>query len=136
DTAKAKETLDDCITLPVASENLVMRAALYEVAKCNIFVSNGPAALCVMSDKPGLYFQNVYDKSNYFPETSKGHLHFCGFEAGGQWPIKTGQRIIWKPDHFDNIRDAWLEHMAPLFEENDNAIHEGGSEPVRLAVGA
>jgi hypothetical protein len=117
DTAKAEEGIEGFHTLPIASQNLIHRAALYEVAKANLFVSNGPSGLGVLSAKPSLLFQQILDDGAYWPETARGCSHFFGFEAGKQWPIPTGQRIIWKPDTFENIRDAWIEHMDPVIEK-------------------
>jgi hypothetical protein len=117
DTEKADEPIEGFHTMPSASRNLFHRAALYECAKANLFVSNGPSGLGTISQKPSLVFQQVWSKSSYFPETPAGFAHFCGFPAGGQWPIETGQRIAWATDTFENIRDAWITRIEPMFED-------------------
>jgi len=66
DTAKVEESLGEGLECcPPASVNLFSRVALYQCAKCNLFVSNGPAVLALLMDRPYLMFQQIVPNSNY-----------------------------------------------------------------------
>jgi hypothetical protein len=118
DTAKAQEKLTGWTTCPSASENLLVRAALYECAKCNCFVSNGPHILATIGNRPWLLFNEIQDEVRYFGNTGLGWEKFTGIKAGGQFPwSRTNQRIIWARDTFEVMRDAWLDHIAPAFRQ-------------------
>lgn len=114
DTEKADEGIDGYTTCSDASKDLLIRVALYEQAKCNLFVSNGPAMLPVFMDCPWLMFNDLTPDRGDFPaNTEDGWRIAIGFEPGGQWPwAKPNQRIVWKHDKFEAMRDAWLEYMA------------------------
>lgn len=94
DTAKADEPFEDFITAPKASRNLLDRAALYQSARANLFVSNGPSSIAVFGDRPCLLFTRGQD----------GY----GLSHGEQFPwSRANQRIVWAPDTYDNIVSAW-----------------------------
>jgi hypothetical protein len=59
DTARAHEPLGGYEICPEASIDLQWRAALYETAKMNLFVSNGPAGLSFLSDWPYITFIKI-----------------------------------------------------------------------------
>ena len=113
DTAKAREEIPDQCTCYAASENMLVRAALYEHAKANLFVSNGPATLAHFGDRPWLMFIEIQDDHWYRAGTTKGFEHFAGIKVGSQLPwARDDQRIIWNRDTFEVIRDAWQAHIA------------------------
>lgn len=114
DTSKAAEPITGYNICPPASKNLFVRTALYSVAKANLFVSNGPAMLAVFGDRPWLFVNELRIDDRYMPNTPDGWHYFTGIPNGGQWPwARPDQRVIYKPDTFENIRDAWLEHIEP-----------------------
>lgn len=110
DTDKANVALEDFKTDPIASVDLDRRMALYESAKANLFVSNGPVGLALFGDRPWLQFVPVEDDSNpkYGPNTRKSWKDLMGIEIGGQFPwCAPDQRIVWLVDSYDNICAAW-----------------------------
>lgn len=113
DTAKSRETIAGFTTCHAASEDLVVRMALYQEAKANLFVCNGPAMLCVFSDKPWLIFNEVQPEGNYKANTPEGWFNCTGITPPEQWPwSRPDQRIIWQRDTFEVMRDAYLEYIA------------------------
>jgi hypothetical protein len=109
DTARADEPLGDFVTCPAASRDIHMRMALYESAKANLFVSNGPSMLAVFGTRPWLIFMPARpDNDDYRPATVAFLRNSMGLEVGGQWPWSgPDQRIVWKPDDYANILAAW-----------------------------
>jgi hypothetical protein len=125
DTKYADEELRGQITCPPASKNLHFRVALYQEAKCNLFVSNGPAMLPVFMDCPWLFFNAMADeRKDFYVGTTDGWERSTGIPVNGQWPwAKPMQRIVWHEDKFEHMTAAWLEHIAPraaLLEHIDN----------------
>jgi hypothetical protein len=108
DTAKAFSPLGGFHTYPLASININTRVALYEQAKCNLFVSNGPHVLALFGTRPWLTFIKLDEKSSYEPMTSKWWRESCGIEAGSQFPwCAPDQRIVWECDTYGNLCRAW-----------------------------
>lgn len=113
DTAKADEPLDGFETLSSASKDLLLRAAIYERAKCNLFVSNGPAILANFGMRPWLMFVTCDDDEKCHCNTPQWWRDFQGIGPGEQFPWSGHkQRIVWKDDSFENIRDAWEQYIA------------------------
>ena len=113
DTAKAMEKIEGFDDYPAASIDLLCRAAVYAQARANLFVSNGPAMLAVFGDKPWLIFNEVQNEGTYPANTDEGWLQCAGIRPPEQWPWSSKrQRIIWKADTFEVMRDAWIEHIA------------------------
>ncbi len=121
ETAKAYDELplgyDIC---PQASIDLHSRMALYQFAKANLFVSNGPGTLAWFSDKPWLMFvqpePEVAPEGQhiYAPNTPKAWRENMGLEVGQQWPwSRPDQRMIWGKDEYDSIIAAWEKFIAP-----------------------
>ena len=112
DTAKAEQEIDGFATVPIASEDLHFRLALYDRAKTNLFVSNGPATLNYHLDAPFLMFTEIdfAHKGDYecaFPEWWPRAM---GIEVGEQFPwFNARQRIVWKTDSYENLSAAWEE---------------------------
>lgn len=108
DTAKAGEPLLGHETCPIASTNLHVRQALYEQAKCNLFVPNGPWNLQLFGTKPWLMFNEVNASDPFFPNTPQFWQESQGINAGEQFPwSKSDQRIIWAADSYEMICNAW-----------------------------
>jgi len=111
DTAKATEPLEGYSTCPDASIHLDIRCALYERAKCNLLVSNGPASLLLFMDAPWLMLTQHDDSSEYPPET-KEWWALNGLEPGKYPWLRPAQREIFSMDSFDEIMSAWREYNA------------------------
>jgi hypothetical protein len=109
DTARAAQRLWNFETCPAASLDLHMRAALYEQAKANLFVSNGPNTLALFGERPWLDFvQMEPPESVYYANTPLFWETHVGVKVGEQLPwSKPNQRIVWQSDTYENIRTAW-----------------------------
>jgi len=124
DTEKAEETIGQYPTCPEASTNLETRAALYRDAKCNLFMSNGPATLDWFCGKaPSLSFIPLDATSGYKCEDPKWWPGNHGIMAGGQFPWfkDRPKRIVWKKPSFMNVTRAYQEHMDMLAMEKNRA---------------
>ena len=110
DTAKATEPLGGHQICPEASVDLHARAALYRAAKANLFVCNGPFTLALFDKTPWLLFADVSDDAPEICQTRDGWRTMLGCDVGGQVPWATpSQRIIYKPDSFENMKAAYEE---------------------------
>lgn len=109
DTAKATEPLYEWETCPEASIDLDKRMWLYDNAKANLFVSNGPQTLCLYNDKPWLMFVPLEDDSStYTPNTRKFWIEKQGIAPGEQYPWSSPQqKLVWAPDTYENIKEAY-----------------------------
>lgn len=77
-----------------------IRMALYESAYMNIIGANGPSVLMHLSDVP---YINIGIQEGW-REHYRKYFHM---EFGEQFPwAKPNQRIIYKPDTFENMREA------------------------------
>ncbi len=106
DTAKADDPFIGFETSAWASKNLFYRMSLYEGAKMNYFVSNGPVALaqftkhvpyvCFMKTPPDMDFHRGANLKYHF-----------GIERGEQYPWATQkQRLVWSEDSYEEIMEA------------------------------
>ncbi len=119
DTARAMEPITGFATCPAASIDLDTRMALYESAKCNMFVSNGPWYLALFGTRSWLMFVETNDMSPFHPETNQFYLqwHAVNPHLNEQFPwSKPTQRVVWKRDNAKNIIAAW-EKLRPLLQE-------------------
>lgn len=121
DTAKAMEPITGFETCPAASLDLDTRLALYESAKCNLAVSNGPWMLMLHGTRPWLMFVEVNPMSSFFPETPQFYVTWHGINPAtdDRFPwSKPTQRIVWKRDNADNIIAAWeqLKLSEPVLQ--------------------
>jgi hypothetical protein len=110
DTAKAEEEIEGFATFAAASSDLHMRLALYEHAKMNLFVANGPAMLNWHIDTPFLMFSELDPKhqSNYEAAYPEWWLPNMGIEAGAQFPwFNERQKIVWERDTYRAISAAY-----------------------------
>lgn len=113
DSAKAGETFHEFPVFPLASRDLEARVALYDRAKCNFFVDNGPFTLALLGNAPWLAFVNANPMTGYIPNTPQWWKRNHGVAVGEQFPWSSPeQRIVWKPDTFENMCAAW-EEFAP-----------------------
>jgi len=124
DTARAGESLyspyggpghlREVETYPAASLDLGERLSLYEAAKCNLFVSNGPSVLATHGTRPWLAFIPIVDEGGYFRSNTRSFWRDnMGVEPPGQFPwSKPDQRIVWQDDSYENIVAAWDEFMG------------------------
>lgn len=119
DTAKWDEPIDGFEICPPASVDLDIRLALYEAAKCNLAVSNGPWMLMLHGTAPWLMFVEPNPMSPFFPETPQFWTQWHGINPGlnEQFPwSKESQRVIWQRDNADNVIAAW-EKLKPLLAQ-------------------
>lgn len=123
DTAQAMVPVDGFQICPEASLDLHWRLALYESAKMNLFVSNGPASLGHFSDIPWMMFLKKEDDDYAFTaNTPTFWREQIGVEMGvGQfpWSRPQDQRIIWESDDYPNLVTAWeafsgASHLAAV----------------------
>lgn len=138
DTAKAAEPLYDFTTCQLASENILARIALYERAKCNLFVANGPATLNYFLPTPFLMFSEIdHDKvGTYEPAWPDWWPKTMGIEVGEQFPWFTPeQRIVWQTDSYSNLRAGW-EEFRQRHETPQRQTHETGQAPAPSEIGA
>jgi hypothetical protein len=109
DTAKANEPLEGFETCPEASIDLDKRMWLYDHAKLNMFVSNGPHVLTLYNDKPWLTFIYIEDdRSTYTANTRQFWRVKQGVEPGYQYPWSTEkQKLVWAIDDYENLVKAY-----------------------------
>jgi hypothetical protein len=126
DTSKAfARSVSRYREFPAASIDLHYRAALYEAARVNLFVSNGPSNLAVFGDRPYLIFIDVQpDGFKYYADTPSFWTQKMGLTPGEQYPwASPQQRIIWGKDTYENIEKAWAsvvlsDHPQPKLVAN------------------
>jgi len=112
------------------SWDLHARMALYEQAKCNLFVSNGPMVLGLFGSRPWMMFVELDPLNNYFCETPQFYAQWQGLGPEENFPwSKPTQRMIYKRDTYDNIIEAWnklepLLEMRPLLQKDLRKIPE------------
>lgn len=139
DTAKAAEAdLPGLTTCQLASENILYRIGLYERAKCNLFVANGPATLNYFLETPFLMFSEIdHDKvGNYEPAWPEWWPKCMGIAVGEQFPwFNREQHIVWKADSYSNLCAAW-EELRPRHETPQRPTHETGQAPAPSEIGA
>src|SRR5258708_3754828 len=110
DTVKAMDPIAGRNTWAAASLNLDVRMALYEQAKCNFFVANGPWNLALFGTKPWLMFIETKTEEAFLPNRPEWWQSCHGINVGEQFPwCDENQKIIWKTDSCDNIQQAWHE---------------------------
>lgn len=121
DTAKANEPLSGEKTLPLASLDLLIRARLYQDAKANLFVSNGPTNLALFGWRPFLVFSEVYaDGHPYHAATPYFWRERFGIDPDTDWQYpwcRPDQRVVWKPDTYANMVEAWERWIMPARQE-------------------
>jgi hypothetical protein len=120
DAAKYADPIPGYETCPMASVNLFVRMALYEQARCNMFVANGPWVMALHSERPWLMFNEVSNGDPNAANTPHWWVEAHGVAPGGQYPwSKRDQRIIWQRDDYKNLSEAW--HAHPNIERSNPA---------------
>lgn len=116
DTAKAHEPIEGFHTCPDASKDVLIRAALYEAASVNLFVSNGVGELARFGSKPYLIFVGVEaENSPYRYNTPEWWRDGNGVAVGEQVPWSApDQRLVWNTDTYQNIVSAWNDLRSAL----------------------
>lgn len=108
DTARASEPFGPFEICPEASQNLHMRAALYEQSKCNLFVTNGPWGLAYFGSKPWLTFATITDDQPEGFNRPEWWGRYMGLNEDKQLPWATPQqRIVYENDKFENMKAAY-----------------------------
>ena len=90
-----------------ASWNLELRMAIYELSYVNLFVSNGPAALCINNKNASyIVFKMLNEEYNV---TSPISYERIGFPVGSQYIQATPfQKIVWSSDdNYETILDEF-----------------------------
>ena len=85
-------------SVEVSAWDIDMRLALYEGAKCNLGVANGPMALLFASKAPYIMFKPMTESC---PSTTVEFLRRYGMEVGGQW--SANGTTVWESDDYDVI---------------------------------
>jgi hypothetical protein len=109
DTRVAEGTVSGFETCPLASREVDARMWLYQHAKLNCFVSNGPMMLAVYSDVPYLAFvPPEKEDSDYVANTPNFWRMKMGVPIGEQFPWATPrQKIVWGKDTFEAMQTAY-----------------------------
>jgi hypothetical protein len=76
------------------------RLALYAGAEMNFFVTNGPGALCQLTDYPSMTFACW---------KSEGTFNKAGIFRGDGLPWKGPHTLVWDDDDLDTIRREWRD---------------------------
>lgn len=86
--------------------DLTERMRIYENARLNMFVNNGPAMLCIVSDIP----YAILKYANKGGATNEEWLAGQGLPKGSQYPFASeNQRIFWGGDTYQEIWSAFEE---------------------------
>jgi hypothetical protein len=111
DTAKASEPLPGFRAEPMASTDLNCRAALYAVAKANLFISNGPATLdWFCGDAASLTFIPLSETDGYKCSQREWWEPNHGIKAGDQFPwFPPHKKIVWDYPTFEVVTRAYEE---------------------------
>jgi hypothetical protein len=116
DTNKAGQHIKGEIDYPLAATDLYTRVALYEAAKFNFFVANGPGALSQFVDTSmAMFIPAEPAESTYFPNQPKFWNEQMAVPFGGQFPwFGEKKRLIWKPETCENMIEAWQQRLGAL----------------------
>jgi hypothetical protein len=127
DTAFGNDPLGPYHTMPAASRDLNVRLALYQRAKCNLGVGNGPLTVAFHTKAPWLMMAPIDPSGAYPAGRPEWWLAHHGICPGEQFPWSAhNQRIVWELDTFENIRRAWCDLWDLPLEGVWNAKLNGG----------
>lgn len=113
DTEQATKALPGLRTDPDASISLQSRLALYETARLNMFVNNGPAALAMLSQNVALLTSKM--ETADAPCTNAAYFAAHGMPKGEQLP-RPDCHILWADDRADLLIPA-AEAMLDIATE-------------------
>ena len=104
---------DGLTVCPIAPVDLHFRHALYELAFLNLFIPNGPAALCWLNSRMRfIAFNMVIEGSS---ATSAFYHSSMGLALGGQVPFATPfQRLVWEADTLDVIEREFADMAVKI----------------------
>jgi hypothetical protein len=132
DTSKADEQLTGCKTAPLASRDLDARMCLYENAKMNFFVSNGPMMLAALTENiPYITFVQPEEMDSKY-DANKPHFWKLkmGVEIGQQFPwAGHHQRIVWEKPTLSGIKNAYNQ-----WRYGDNGFAIGPEDWIKLGA--
>lgn len=111
DTANATRALPGFTTFPDASMSLQARLKLYEDARLNLFVNNGPAWLGLLAANVSLFICKM--ESPDAPCVNADFFKACGLARGEQLD-RPNCRILWADDKADLIVPAVEDMLATL----------------------
>ncbi len=131
------DELMEFTTCSLASLNVDLRMALYELSWLNTMVPGGPTVLCWLNRNiPFLQFKIINED---WPSTTTSYITSQGLEKGGQLPHATPyQRLVWEPDDLDVIEREFsamvdrLEADAPITELARDP--ENSEDPMEVAL--
>lgn len=121
------------------------RIALYDVAKLNLGVNNGPLSLCVYSKRPLLIFKFCVEADR---ASSADFLTRQGFPPGAQYLwFEKHQHIIWEDDTAENLwagfekwkavqegRDTWGPMTIPALRLKGASNPQARQQSVEYAL--
>jgi len=109
DTVKADEPLEGVETSPMASKDILCRAALYAGAAMNLGVNNGPMWLANAMNAPVLICKLTANNAVCCDDKFYAS---CGFNRGEQLPTSPAhQRVLWAEDRAETVLAAFQEMM-------------------------
>jgi len=93
--------------------SLPFRAALYKEADLNLFVGNGPATLCYLTNDSAYLVFCINPESDH--EQVEEWRFFHGIGPGENLPwAGPNQKLVWQLDDFDVLRDEVQEALQKL----------------------
>lgn len=102
--------LTDHLICEAASWDVEVRMALSEAAWLNMAQMHGPMELCWYNERARYI---VFLEVGTAPENMPAYLVENGHDIGVDFPFAApGQHIVWKPDIYDNIAEAFTR-LAP-----------------------
>ncbi len=135
--APASSEFDGILCCPLASLNLDLRLALYELAWLNLGIPNGPTALFWLNAHIRFLMFGMINENA--PGTSSVFVASQGLPHGGQLPHATPfQRLVWEPDNADVITREFAAMTARIGDTppgTESAPDPGNAEdPLAVAV--
>jgi hypothetical protein len=92
----------------IASINIELRAAIYELAKLNVAISSGPAALLELNTN-ARFIVSKFIHDNVAP-AKKEFMEMKGFDINNSPSfLKNSQKWVWEKDTFDNLIKAYRD---------------------------
>lgn len=99
-----------------AAWDIDLRCALYEGAIVNLFVTNGPAALCICMDAKHIIFKPICEGSN---ATTREFLFAHGLDIGDNFNDRG--TLVWEDDDAETIIRETRNFLQTQLLEEENA---------------
>jgi hypothetical protein len=114
-------------TSPKASKELLYRAALMSLAKCNLLVANGPVTLAWYLDAPWLCFGTIREDMPHYAPAQPSWWKKLGCPVGEQFPwLSPQQKFTWNRDTLENIQEAYENTIrSPQRQDRREASGDG-----------